>query len=257
LKLQGPAVAPFNETSQLSGLVDLELANYMNMQYTGKVSLGTPPQEFDLVFDTGSSWLWVTGSQCRYCHNATRFDEGNSTTYESTGKELNLKYGKGDAHGLLSIETVSIGESEVKNQYFALVESDHEFGGMRADGILGLGFDTLSDGYLVFIEALKREGEIEEAVFSVYLADNQFTDNEETDPPSSIMIGGYDLDKYGDGHNLTYVDVVAIEQLGYWTVDLTQVKVKGTKIIQSKSKDSSGTPSYAIIDTGTSLLIGP
>ena len=111
-------------------------------QYYGPVSIGTPQQEFKVVFDTGSSNLWVPSSECKTiaCLLHTRYDHSKSSTYVKNGTALNVKYGSGSISGFISQDTVTLGGIPVTKALFGEVtkEDGISFIASSFSGILGL-----------------------------------------------------------------------------------------------------------------------
>ena len=61
----------------------LSLKNFANSQYYAIIKVGTPPQEFKVIFDTGSSNLWVQTNICKSqsCLQHKGFNHLNSTSF--------------------------------------------------------------------------------------------------------------------------------------------------------------------------------
>ena len=90
-----------------SHVVPVELKDFMNAQYYGEIALGTPPQTFTVVFDTGSSNLWVPSAHCKgfniACLLHRRYTASQSSTYTEEGHPFAIKYGSGSMSGYTSI----------------------------------------------------------------------------------------------------------------------------------------------------------
>lgn len=94
--------------------------DYENSQYYGEISLGTPEQTFEVIFDTGSSDLWVAGSKCDdSCGRHAKYDSSASSTYKANGTSFDIMYGSGPVSGYQSVDTMNMGGLKVSEQMFA------------------------------------------------------------------------------------------------------------------------------------------
>lgn len=127
------------------------------------VGLGTPPQEFKVVLDTGSSNLWVPSSKCNSiaCFLHAKFDSSASSTYKANGSEFEIRYGSGSLSGFVSSDALDFAGLKIKNQLFAEAteEPGLAFAFGRFDGILGLGYDTISVNHITppFYELINQK----------------------------------------------------------------------------------------------------
>lgn len=58
-------------------------------------SIGTPPQSFQLIVDTGSADLWVQSNQCSNCSSAPTFNVEDSSSDRDLERRFSIYYGIG------------------------------------------------------------------------------------------------------------------------------------------------------------------
>lgn len=123
------------------------LSDFLDAQYYGTVSIGTPAQDFTVVFDTGSANLWVPGAGCHSvaCFLHSRYRAEKSSTGTKLNETFAIEYGSGDCKGALVSDTVTVAGLEVPEQVFgATTEEALTFATARFDGILGLAFRKIA-----------------------------------------------------------------------------------------------------------------
>ncbi|KAH6971673.1 aspartic peptidase domain-containing protein [Ilyonectria robusta] len=230
-----------SEVAKTDGVHPVPVSNFMNAQYFSEITIGTPPQTFKVVLDTGSSNLWVPSQECGSiaCYLHSKYQSSDSSTYKSNGSEFEIHYGSGSLSGFVSNDVMSIGDLEIKGQDFAEATSEPglAFAFGRFDGILGLGYDTISVNHMVppFYQMVNQKL-LDEPVFAFYLGDQE--------GESEATFGGVDKSRFeGD------IEYIPLRRKAYWEVDLDAIAF-GDEVAELEKTG-------AILDTGTSLNVLP
>ncbi|KAI8347211.1 aspartic peptidase domain-containing protein [Choanephora cucurbitarum] len=164
----------YNPSSGAS--IKLESA-YVDVEYLGQIAIGTPPQLFNVDFDTGSADIWISSSKCKTTCNTHRlYDETLSTTHQAVNppKNWRVRYGDGSSViGYAGVDTFHLDKFSQPNVTFGLVSSlSSQFAyDSLLDGIFGLAFPSLSNiGYSSsIVEDMYRSGRISSPIVSFYL----------------------------------------------------------------------------------------
>jgi hypothetical protein len=232
-------------TSDPNGPATVVINDYQDAQYYGSIQMGTPAQDMRVIYDSGSSNLWVSNIKPGLFSKHQYYDHSKSSTYVANGTVFNIQYGSGPVSGVYSQETVSIGGVAVAEYTFAEVDNVKGLGPAYSvghfDGICGMGWDDISvDGVETPLRALVNSGSLDEPVFAFYLGSGG-ADGE-------LTIGGVNSARYtGDFHYVPVVEMIP-GKTGYWEIVLDDVQVNGASISSAKR---------GVVDSGTSLMVVP
>ncbi|KAK8623976.1 hypothetical protein V6N13_065335 [Hibiscus sabdariffa] len=234
------------DDSDDSGTDIVSLKNYLDVQHFGVIGIGSPPQNFTVIFDTGSSNLWIPSSHCHFsvaCFFHSRYCSSNSSTYTEIGKPCKINYGSGMILGFFSEDNIKVGDLVVKNQVFteAVREGSVILTLASFDGILGLGFQDISVGNIAPLwYSMLQQNLLAERVFSFW-----FNKDPSASEGGEIVFGGVESRHFKGQH--TYVPVT---RRGYWQIDLEDFLIED----QPAGFCINCT---AIVDSGTSFIAGP
>jgi len=242
--------------SRRAQTTDISITNQdQDVTYFTQVSVGTPPQSFGLILDTGSSDLWFATTACTSCPPGTEeFKTASSSTLQTGTDRISLKYGSGSADGLIAQDTVSMGPFTIDKQVFVTVTdvTSNTIEGQLA-GIMGLAFQGIAVSTAVpFWQALIDNNLLTSPEFSFFLT--RFVDDasaKSEEPGGVLTLGGTNKTLYKgdiDFQNFTS----PINGGSFWLQTVTGVLVNGKSV-----SIPGGNSAVAAIDTGTSLLGAP
>lgn len=231
----------------------------MSSEYTGIIGVGTNSEgkaqfEARVVFDTGSTNLWVASVLCKNypCkpEDQQRFyDPSKSSSQEIyTGgrtKDIDIMFGTGELKGPLHMDTYRVGPMAVEQQPFAMIRemSGDVFSSFPFEGILGLAFPSLSFGGIEpFFERVIRKKLLKKNEFAFYL-------NTDSAQPSALLWGGVDKDLFeGD------IVMFPVVKPHYWALELIDFRIGSQSLLTDYDRDKM---KYLIVDSGTTYFTAP
>ncbi|KAJ7136245.1 aspartic peptidase A1 [Mycena filopes] len=250
---QGSEIQAVWSEEQAMGGHKVPLTNFLNAQYFAEIKIGTPPQSFKVILDTGSSNLWIPSVSCRSfaCYMHTPYDSSASSTYRANGSAFSIQYGSGSKTkpeygsgsitGFVSNDLLAIGDLSIRKQDFveATDEPGLAFAYGKFDGILGLAYDSISVNHITPpFYSMINQGLLDQPVFSFRIGPS-------ADDGGEVTFGGIDPGAYTGK-----IDYVPVRRRAYWEVELDRVSFRGETL---EFDDGAG----AAIDTGTSLIVAP
>lgn len=223
--------------------------------YFANVSMGTPPQNFRLHIDTGSSDLWVNSANSNLCAQGGNqcgqsgiYNANDSSTYKYVNSVFNISYVDGSgASGDYATDTFRIGRTTVSNLQFGIgyVSSSPE-------GILGIGY-TINEvavgraglqPYPNLPQKLVDDKTIKTNAYSLWLNDLDAS-------TGSILFGGVDTDKYS-GELQTLPIVPDRGTFAEFIIALTGMGMNGKN---GSLFENENVP--VLLDSGSSLMYLP
>ncbi|XP_042054074.1 aspartic proteinase 36-like [Salvia splendens] len=228
----------------------------LNGYYTTRLWIGTPPQRFALIVDTGSTVTYVPCATCEQCgkHQDPKFQPESSITYEplkcnidctcDTDREQCIyerQYAEmSSSSGVLGVDIISFGNlSDLQPQRATFGCENMETGDLysqHADGIMGLGRGDLS-----IVDQLVEKGVISDS-FSLCYGGMDVGGG-------SMVLGGISSPKEMVFSNSDPV------RSPYYNIELNEIRVAGKKLpLNPKVFDGKhGT----VLDSGTTYAYLP
>jgi hypothetical protein len=225
-------------------------------QYYGEVTVGTPPQKFKVIFDSGSGHLLIPSRKCEdpACAGHSRYNATNSSTGmqigwsdeptksiepDSDDRDVStIFFASGSAAGEFARDRVCVSEERCSVMDFVQLteESDDPFKDAEWDGVMGLGLKISDANEFNVLHNLV--GNLSEPVLGIFLTNGD---------DSALSFGHIDHNLF-EGE-LKYQD---ISDEGYWQVKMDDFAIGG------KASGICGKEGcQAVVDTGSSMLMAP
>ncbi|KAI6198213.1 Peptidase A1 domain-containing protein [Aphelenchoides fujianensis] len=200
--------------------------------YEGKISLGSPPQTFNVIFSSSSSMLWVPETKChnsgengKHClHNTGTYDPAKSKSTKKVRKGFRLS--PRVVKGVYRRESFAFGDKECPKKMLKL-KSPITFGSATQtsggdQGVFGLAFPNPEvDGPASSVfDVMVKEGVVDQPVFTTMF--RKCLEAEGCKRAGTITFGGTD----GNTCEAPQGSVKVVEDSKFWEFEMDSLEVK-------------------------------
>ncbi|KAH9979408.1 acid protease [Lactifluus volemus] len=214
------------------------LTDFRNSLWYGTIAVGRPAVSLTVVFDTGSSVLFVPSTSCdSSCSGHKLYDPKASHSSHDLGEPFAIQYlGTATVSDELYTDFIEIAGLTANATFGAATHYSTSLESSRfpADGLMGMGFEAMSvHNVTPLFQTLISQNVVTSPIFSFKLGTSG----------SELYLGGTNTDLYtGD---FTWVSLIG-ENVG-WLASFNSLSVNGDTIIGTTA---------AVFDTGSSQILG-
>jgi hypothetical protein len=196
-----------------------------------KFEIGTPPKVHQLLFDTGSSTIFVLNTDCTETscpygkftdYVRQEYNASASSTSVDLGIPAAIPYLGGDVAGdtIQDVFSTLDGSMEWNQTFLSANQSSWRF--ITADGFLGLAFSTIAEkNTSTLVETLLWDGKLDAPRFGLFYGTNRMDDGAQD---GVLTVGGSHEDKYVDGE-MVYSPLRKEEEYQLWRAPLRSINV--------------------------------
>ncbi|WVO19794.1 uncharacterized protein IAS62_001084 [Cryptococcus decagattii] len=216
---QAAADAGNTLTNSTSALIQggLHYTIYSNdIGYLCEIEIGTPPQSFLMLMDTGSADTWVPSTEClpQNCGNHLSLGVNVSSTFQKSNRTFEVTYGSGAVSGVIGADTITVAGMTLDSHPIGVtLQESVQFADDKVpfDGLMGLAMSQLSHQDVpTIVDSLQTTGLIKNAILGIALG--RFNDGEND---GELVFGQADASKFDPSTTQT-LPVTSSD--GFWQV---------------------------------------
>jgi len=132
----------------------------LNSRFYGEIGIGSPPQNEEVIWDTGSDVAWVYHKECQHCPHRMKFDPSASSSLVDRNRHFTITYGTGATEGPSVVDKVAMGDLEVQKQIIGLAQDvDPMLERFPFSGVIGMSYPMENEpaGFVPIFDQIMQE----------------------------------------------------------------------------------------------------